>query len=1113
MASFSDDRRAILWKIESNFKQKRILNGHNSDITSLLELSNGIIVTASNDKTLITWDPEKNFSLIEKIEIFNKPYMLVEVYNKQKNLLNLIVVLKSGDIKILTYDVNTKHFNHYKFLEIKLDDENKSIADMKILKNNILAIVSSNSLFLFECNNDFALIAKKQFTEKYAFKSNNNIVTLMQSNVYDNKIPKNVDIIKINQLRDGKLIILTQFHILLIGCINDFKILKKINSLAGTIYTTHTLELENGLIVVTAMDTSIKILDPIKDYNIVLSIDLGISSVKNMKQLKSGLLAIANNSSVFLFDPYKDFKQVWVKDFPRNQITSLIELFSGHLATATHLGDIYVLDRFYNFQLLKNIIQQKNAVTSIIEINKKDSQYYKDILVLADSSFMIFNAKNNYELIKTVDLKPLLISIKKAIQLKNGYILTVSSLQTVSIRDIDNEFNSIFEFSKIIEDEVKNVFELENGLIGVTGFNVNETIHILEFQENKFVPKTKIQGMNIIQLRTLNYLDKNNKIFSLSKGFDKYEQKEFPKNNYKAIKTLNEKNSIFTNKTLYDISNSFNNGTKNYNKTQENIYRAEYEIMRNNSLIDGNIDEHLEFPNIAVVYRKDNSIQIYNIDLNFTLLKTMKIHSDLINNLIELQNGNIASCSQDETILIHSLCFSDNFKKVEVNNLINFTNSHGGEVFNILELNNNILVSSGIDEKIKFWDLSLDKQEFKSLQSIYIKNPVRNFMVTQDNLFIYADFNIIKILKNEYYSSIAVRKKFPSNENGKNVMMNIIGLRPDFSNSMLFATNLEGKGIIFRIKNQEIFSTELSEYPLTIGISLNSSINNLLAISGYDRIIKIIDVNNAINLYIISMLEFHKNVIKDLKEISPDNKLISCGSDGYIAIWDLFDYKLLYYFNTIGYKAISSCLILNQDQIEDTFAQFKDSKDGIFIFHKPKHIEYDIIFSTACEDFRILIWKIKVVKHFFEEINDYYCEIKKELISTNNSHTMKITKLLMLENRRFLSASLDGKIQIFDSKTFELIKTYEFEYEIVGIISIKRNIIAAALMNGSIQILDFEEYKISSGNEFIRSYCCHLGRIISLMYNGINTIISTSVDSTIHWTYFEDMNLKYVYLD
>ena len=95
----------------------------------------------------------------------------------------------------------------------------------------------------------------------------------------------------------------------------------------------------------------------------------------------------------------------------------------------------------------------------------------------------------------------------------------------------------------------------------------------------------------------------------------------------------------------------------------------------------------------------DKEIHIWQSDNNYEnwkQIKALKGHTGWIWDLIQLQNGNLASCSKDKTVRIWDMA---NYESIAVRI------GHTDEVNALVELPQGILVSGGADSRIMFWNM------------------------------------------------------------------------------------------------------------------------------------------------------------------------------------------------------------------------------------------------------------------------------------------------------------------------------------------------------------------------------------------------------------------------
>jgi WD40 repeat protein len=102
---------------------------------------------------------------------------------------------------------------------------------------------------------------------------------------------------------------------------------------------------------------------------------------------------------------------------------------------------------------------------------------------------------------------------------------------------------------------------------------------------------------------------------------------------------------------------------------------------------------------------------INDVDLTRYICE-IRLHEMSINHLIQLSNGNIATCSKDKTIKI----FNANFENL-------FTlKGHSEDIWNITELRNNLLASCSLDCTIRLWDGNENYSNTRTIAEP--KNPI-----------------------------------------------------------------------------------------------------------------------------------------------------------------------------------------------------------------------------------------------------------------------------------------------------------------------------------------------------------------------------------------------------
>lgn len=227
--SGSLDQTAKVWKIEdligSNETPKELntFQGHSDGITSIAEFSNGKIATTSFDKTVKIWDPlhpnQNNTITLEGHDW---------VTTKAIDLHNGLIATSSWDKTIKFWDPK----NAYKLIKtLKAHDD--IITDIKEIRENLL-LTSSGDKIIKMWN-----LSNLNFTENENFNENENSILIKNFTGHENKInslaiidedlfasasdDKNIRIWNIKELNETKCQILNEHShpVLFIGDVNE----------------------------------------------------------------------------------------------------------------------------------------------------------------------------------------------------------------------------------------------------------------------------------------------------------------------------------------------------------------------------------------------------------------------------------------------------------------------------------------------------------------------------------------------------------------------------------------------------------------------------------------------------------------------------------------------------------------------------------------------------------------------------------------------------------------------------------------------------------------------------------------------------------------------------
>ena len=271
------------------------------------------------------------------------------------------------------------------------------------------------------------------------------------------------------------------------------------------------------------------------------------------------------------------------------------------------------------------------------------------------------------------------------------------------------------------ENSEKKILKLQKKIEILTNSNedLNKKVSNLISINNDLITKFEISENKIEQMgKFIQKLIKNIENLSLSLNNNNHNIKQEP---------------LITKDSITDLSK---NETKEESKTNSK------ELLNNNLLkekIEDYIEENvitsnhynycftqLKNSNIAIGYNS-GSIGIYETK-NFTQLHQINAHSKYIRCVLELNNGNIASCSNDNLIIINKLS-KDNKSYKEIQKIENTSC-----VYKIIEINK-ILISCNC-ESIDIWINNPQNNLYENYESIKIGKNIYGLLQINDKLFV-----------------------------------------------------------------------------------------------------------------------------------------------------------------------------------------------------------------------------------------------------------------------------------------------------------------------------------------------------------------------------------------
>jgi len=300
---------------------------------------------------------------------------------------------------------------------------------------------------------------------------------------------------------------------------------------------------------------------------------------------------------------------------------------------------------------------------------------------------------------------------------------------------------------------------------------------------------------------------------------------------------------------------------------------------------------------------ENNNINNNDLNLNlgnYFLITTLKIHNNIINCIIQLNDKRLASCSEDNTIKIYNQnTYSIDINIIENNNkiisilqltnnnlissnkknikeykitskyyqLINIFYENITTIYKLIELKNENLLTCTLDGNINIWKKSYNN-EYNVLYSNCLTDYCYDILEIRTNILAICENIVIKIFDLNYYYTIY---KIDLRDKAKNFCLlnnNILLVNEstifeiiDLNNICIIKNikkKLNEKNNIY-VKNNNIFISN------EFGINHYIYYNNELILKHYKN-------------------KMHNNYINYINILN-DNTLITIGKDNLIKIW------------------------------------------------------------------------------------------------------------------------------------------------------------------------------------------------------------------------------------
>lgn len=398
-------------------------------------------------------------------------------------------------------------------------------------------------------------------------------------------------------------------------------------------------------------------------------------------------------------------------------------------------------------------------------------------------------------------------------------IIILKSRYVSKLQGMVNRINKAFEYNKKINDNLSS-------FLGILVDNYNN------FQNNYYILTNLISNINLIDTAQINFDEKisEKSVENLVSFFNSYTFIEKKVINY--LINLNLKKTIIKKKSYVNCLLMLHDGR------------------------------------LASCY-SDCSIKVHNITDYSVVISIDQAHSKGINNLSQLKNNQILSCSDDKTIKIWEI-FENEYK------FITTINYHSSEVLKALPLKNDKVASFVFHAKnIKIWSsnppynlITKNLQHKGTVESI-LEQKNKNILVTACSDRLLRFFNLDNFQCNHTINDVQ--------SSSRNGMLEI-------DNDRIIITGFGSLIIVDTIDYSVVKKVEEPLFGIINAILLLPDSSLLIGCGQMEEKI-FIQIEQEKFEFVSEKIEVHQSTINSLVSLS-NHSFASCSDDKTIKIWE-----------------------------------------------------------------------------------------------------------------------------------------------------------------------------------------------------------------------------------
>jgi len=793
--------------------------------------------------------------------------------------------------------------------------------------------------------------------------------------------------------------------------------------------------------------TSFTLINKLSYHNDIIT---GIHQLKNSSLVTSSLDSAVKIWNIETFLCISTLKE-------RSNIVSSAILQDYYLIVGFNDGSINIRN-LNDFQLEATINQHEQSVNGLLIFSNKLISYS------LDSSLCVWSFNKSLNVTLKNDLKhsnPVLsVQFLKNTEKNEKYLLTsCENDPNINVWDI-------------------RIFKIIKSLVGHS-----QDVNILAKLTSDLIASSSLDGTIIIWN---DYLDLNYELES--KHFGKINAIAFSSNLSIMISASMDKKIIVwqTSKSLthkYDL--------KGHSKQIESIA-----ILNKDIIATASDDQMIKLWNITYSHLKP-------------ILTLTHLHTDNINSLTFLENGNLISASKDKTVIIwdkngynNQTFLCGHFKSVicllAINqyilsgscdktiivwNIYSMTynrtiKGHTDCVNALVEYKRKYVLSGSDDKTVKIWDLA-SFSLIKTLNQYSDVNALASFYSINNCYFSIASGSNIINYGEKYYNKINITLSSSFQQITKLAIL---------SNGDFISASQNGKILFFNKTFNETNKIDAHKQNITSLLILS---DDRFVSGSCDKLIKIWD--NKIN----QTLRGHNTCITSLAYLH-DAYLISGDKEGIIKVWtlnlnDSFEFNRNLTLNDENSTAQIHSLVFMQNK-----SLISGHRKMIAIWDYPDlKLMTKLIISEGVINCLAILKNGDIVVGNDDTV-EIYDRLYFRLQHSLEGHGSLINSVVVLENQKIVSAGDDNCIKVWNSDSFEIMDTLVgHTSSITSLVSYNETLISGSL-DETIRIWNFDEF------HFINIMKGHKDLIFDLKYLKNGDLASCSLDKTIRiW----DMNL------